>query len=177
MQDSDVFMIWLIGGIVLMILEFLLPGGIVFFLGLGATLVSLLLYFDVIDGWLQAFTAWFIGSTALLFGLRGLVQRIVPAQVEQSRTDEDLDAYSHPAKVTQRIPAGGEGRIDFRGSEWQARNHHDDQDLEAGARVRVVFRDNLTWVVEAFDDRPGNGGTQDDARPGDNTAAGSNAKT
>lgn len=151
MQDYDLFLIWLIGGLVLMILELLIPGGIVFFLGLGATVVSLLLYFDIIDGWLQAFTAWFIGSMALLFGLRGLVQRLIPAQVERSKTDEDLAAYDHPARVTQRIPAGGAGRVEFRGSQWQARNHRDDQDLEIGTQVRLVFRENLTWVVEAVD--------------------------
>lgn len=151
MQGEALFMIWFIGGIVLMVLEFLLPGGIVFFLGLGATLVSLLLYTGLIEGWLQAFTTWFIGSLALLFGLRGVVQKIIPAQVDIGKTDEDLDAYNQVAEVHQRIPANGEGRITFRGSTWAARNHHHDRDLEAGSKVRIVYRDNLVWVVEELD--------------------------
>lgn len=151
MQGDELFMIWFIGGILLMLLEFLVPGGIIFFLGLGATLVSLLLYTGIIDGWLQAFTTWFIGSLALLFGLRGVVQKIIPAQSEKGKTDEDLDAYNQPADVYERIPAGGEGRITFRGSTWAARNHHKDRDLEAGTKVRVVYRDNLVWVVEELD--------------------------
>lgn len=151
MQEYDLFLIWFIGGVVLMVLELLLPGGIVFFLGLGATVVSLLLYTGLIDGWLQAFTAWFIGSMVLLFGMRGVVQKLVPAQSERGKTDEDLDAYNHLAEVHQRIPVGGEGRIAFRGSQWAARNYHPDQPLEAGSTVRIVMRDNLTWVVEATD--------------------------
>ncbi len=148
MEGYDLFTIWLIGGVVLMLLEFLIPGGIVFFLGLGATLVSLLLFGGIIDGWLQAFTTWFIGSLALLFGLRGVVQKFLPAQVEQSKTDEDLDAYNQLAEVFETIPAQGSGRITFRGSTWVARNYHQDRDLPVGTSVRIVYRDNLVWVVE-----------------------------
>lgn len=152
MQDDNIFLIWLIGGMAMMAAELLLPGGIVFFLGLAATLVSLLLYVGLIEGWLQAFTTWFVGSLALFFGLRGVVQRIVPAEVERGKTDEDLDAYNHPAEVVETIPADGEGRIAFRGSTWGARNYHADRDLPAGTPVRIVFRDNLIWVVEAVEE-------------------------
>lgn len=151
MQDFEISSIWLIVGIVLILLELLLPGGIVFFLGLGAVLVSALLYAGLIEGWIQAFTVWFIGSLTLLFALRGVVQKFIPAQVEQGKTDEDLDAYDAIAEVCERIPVNGEGRIAFRGSTWKARNYRDDQCLEVGTRVRIIFRDNLEWVVEAIE--------------------------
>lgn len=149
MKVPDIFMIWLISGAVLMLLEFIVPGGIAFFLGLGAVLVALLLQLGLIDGWLQAFTTWFIGSLALLFGLRGVVQKIMPAHSERGKTDEDLDAYNEIVEVFERIPAKGEGRIAFRGSTWVARNYHADRDLETGSKARIIFRDNLTWMVEA----------------------------
>ncbi|WP_049722198.1 NfeD family protein [Gilvimarinus polysaccharolyticus] len=153
MQEYELSTLWFIAGIVLMVLEILLPGGIVFFLGLGASLVALLLFTGFIDGWIQAFTAWFVGSLLLLFGLRGVVQKLIPAQVERGGTDEDLDAYDQIVEVAETIPPGGEGRIMFRGSTWNAKNYHQDQNqaLEAGTRVRVVFRDNLRWTVEALD--------------------------
>lgn len=151
MQDYDISTIWFISGIVLMVLEFLVPGGIVFFLGLSATIVALLLYIGLIEGWLQAFSVWFIGSLVLLFSLRGVVHKLLPSQRERSKTDEDLDAYNLPAEVVERIPAKGEGRIAFRGSTWVARSVHDDQDLEAETAVRIVYRDNLVWMVEALD--------------------------
>jgi membrane protein implicated in regulation of membrane protease activity len=145
------FMAWLIAGVVLMLLEIVVPGGIAFFLGLSAVLVALFLQLGLLDGWMQAFTTWFIGSIALLLGLRGLVQKILPAEVEKGKTDEDLDAYNQIVEVFERIPAQGQGRIDFRGSTWVARNYHADRDLEKGSKVRIVFRDNLAWVVEAID--------------------------
>lgn len=151
MQNQDLATLWFIGGVVLMVAELLLPGGIIFFLGLGATFVALLLYAGVLEGWLQAFTAWFIGSLVLLFGLRGLVQRIIPAQVNRGKTDEDLDAYGQNAEVCERIPINGTGRIAFRGSTWTAKSHASDQALEAGTPVRIAYRDNLIWVVEPFD--------------------------
>jgi membrane protein implicated in regulation of membrane protease activity len=152
MKGVDIFTVWLTGGLVLMLLEFVVPGGIAFFLGLGAVLVALLLQLGLIDGWLQALTTWFIGSLALLFGLRGVVQKIVPAEVERGRSDEDIDAYNQVVEVCERIPARGEGRVVFRGSTWVARNYHADRDLELGSRVRIIFRDNLVWLVEACED-------------------------
>jgi inner membrane protein len=149
MKGVEISMIWFAGGVVLMLLEFVLPGGIAFFLGLGGLLVALLLQLGLIDGWLQAFTTWFIGSLALLFGLRGVVQKIVPAEVTRGGTDEDLDAYNRIVEVCERIPAKGEGRIAFRGSTWIARNYRGDRDLEPGSKVRIIFRDNLAWMVEA----------------------------
>jgi membrane protein implicated in regulation of membrane protease activity len=145
------FMTWLIGGGVLMLLELVVPGGIAFFLGLGAVLVALLLQLGLVDGWMQAFTTWFIGSLALILGLRGLVQKIFPAEIGKGNTDEDLDAYNQIVEVFERIPAQGQGRIDFRGSTWAARNYHADRDLEKGSRVRIVYRDNLVWIVEAIE--------------------------
>lgn len=160
MDDMEIFTLWFIGGVLLMLLEFIIPGGVIFFLGLGATGVALLLYTGVIEGWLQAFTAWFIGSLALLFGLRGLVQKLIPAHIERGKTDEDLDAYDQQAQVLERIPAGGQGRIEFRGSTWSAKNYHDEQVLEPGTPVRIVFRDNLVWTVEALDGTDLNSGPE-----------------
>ncbi|HEX5056173.1 MAG TPA: NfeD family protein [Gammaproteobacteria bacterium] len=145
------FIAWFVGGVILMLLEFVVPGGVAFFLGLGAVLVGLLLQLGLIESWLQACTTWFIGSLALIFGLRGVVQRIIPAESEKGKTDEDLDAYNQIVEVCERIPAQGEGRIAFRGTTWAARNYHGDRDLEKGGRVRIIFRDNLSWMVEASD--------------------------
>ena len=151
MTGSWLFLAWFIGGVVLMLLEFVVPGGIVFFLGLGATLIALLVHVGIIEGWVDAFTVWFMLSLALLFGLRGVVQKFVPAEVDKANTDEDLDAYNHSADVFESIPANGEGRIMFRGSTWLARNVQKDEALDAGTKVRIVYRENLIWMVEAVD--------------------------
>jgi inner membrane protein len=154
-QLTDLHVIWLIVGVALMALELVVPGGIVFFLGLGAMVVALFVFTGVIDGWMQALTAWFVVSLVFVLGLRNFAQKIIPAEVGRGNTDEDLAAYGQTAVVVERIPANGEGRIDWQGSTWQARNYREDADIEAGTVVRLIFRDNILWLVEARDNEEG----------------------
>ena len=148
MSGSEIAIYWLIGGILLILAEFFVPGGIALFVGLSAVLVGALAWLGVVDGWLPMLFTWFAVSLAMVFGLRGVTQRLVRARVDQGQTDEDLDAYNQVVRVHETIPARGEGRIAFRGTTWVARNVHGDRDLEAGTRVRIVFRENLAWMVE-----------------------------
>ena len=132
----------------MMLAEIVLPGGITFLLGLSACIVSGLLYIKLIDGAIQAFTSWFIGSTIMFFALRSTVTQFLPATVERGSTDEDLDAYDKIIEVVETIPAGGEGRVSFQGTSWVARHYHNDIPCLKGTRVRILFRENLVWIVE-----------------------------
>jgi inner membrane protein len=154
-QLSDPHVIWFIAGAVLMALELVVPGGIVFFLGMGAMFTALLLFTGVLEGWVQALTVWFAASLLFVFGLRGFAQRIIPAQVDKGNTDEDVAAYDQTAVVVERIPATGEGRINYKGTTWRAKNYKEDVDLEPGTLVRLIFRDNILWLVEARDGEEG----------------------
>ena len=140
--------VWFIGGIVLMLLELLLPGGVAFFLGLGAMFIALLLFLGIISSPWYAFMAWLLGSLVLLVGLQGVLRRFRLSTVEQSNTDEDVDAYDQIVEVAQTIPEDGEGRIHFRGTTWRARNYYQDRALPRGSQVRLVFRQDQVWVVE-----------------------------
>ncbi len=143
--------LWLIGGIVLMLLELLMPGGIVFFLGFSAACVGLLFLLGVVHSPVSAFIAWFISSLVLLVGFRGIMQRFAPATLEKANTDEDFDAYNQIVEVAETIPSQGEGRIHFRGTTWRARNYDGEQPLAQGSQARLIFRENLVWIVEAVD--------------------------
>jgi inner membrane protein len=64
--------------------------------------------------------------------------------------DEDLDAFGTIVEVTDSIhPDHTKGRIRLRGSSWYATSVS--EPIEAGARARVVYRDNLVWVVDPYD--------------------------
>jgi membrane-bound ClpP family serine protease len=64
--------------------------------------------------------------------------------------DEDLDAFGTIVEVTESIhPDHSGGRIRLRGSTWKATSVS--EPIEAGARARVVYRDNLVWVVDRHD--------------------------
>ncbi len=135
----------------MMLAEIVLPGGITFLLGLSACFVAGLLYFDLINSAIQAFTTWFIGSIIMLFALRSTVTQFLPAIVEKGNTDEDLDTYDKIIEVVETIPAGGEGRVSFRGTSWVARHYHNDVPCLKGTRVRILFRENLVWIVEQME--------------------------
>jgi inner membrane protein len=64
--------------------------------------------------------------------------------------DEDLDAFGTIVEVVESIdPDHSKGRIQFRGSTWNATSVS--ERIEAGERARVVYRDNLVWVVDPYD--------------------------
>lgn len=141
---------WIGAGIALAVLELVVPGAVLVFLGAAAVIVGLLLMAGLISGIVQAFTAWFIISLVLLFTLRGLVQRFMPGDQSWQSTDEDADAYGLIVDVVETIEKMEQGRINFRDSTWPATCY--EQTLEAGAKARIVTRDNLLWVVEPVDE-------------------------
>lgn len=143
--------VFVVGGLILCALEFILPGGMAFFLGLSALIVSALIYGGVIEGWLPSLTSWFIFSIVLLFSLRSVAYRLMGSHIEKTSTDEDIDAYNQTATVCEEIPTGGTGRIDFRGSSWPAKNFKEGP-IGKGASVRIIMRENLVWVVEPIKD-------------------------
>ena len=71
---------WLVLGVVLTLLELVLPGAVAVFLGFGALAVALALYLGLVEGWISAFTFWFISSLLLLIILRSFLQRICPKE-------------------------------------------------------------------------------------------------
>ena len=143
---------WVVGGVILLLAEIVVPGMVLGFLGAAALMVAGLLWLGVIEGPVAALTTWFIGSIVLLVALRGMFQRLMPGDVEVQSTDEDLDAYGSVVEVAETIPKGETGRIRFHGSTWTAICY--ERTLEAGSRARLVTRDGIGWVVEPMEDGP-----------------------
>lgn len=138
---------WLVLGILLIILELVLPGAVVVFLGLGALLVALALYLGLVEGWLSAFTLWFISSLLLIIVLRSILQRYLPeGEAEVQSTDEDLDAYGAVVEVAEAMSPEQAGRIRFRGTTWPAICY--ECALSPGEKAKIIHRENLLWVVE-----------------------------
>ena len=138
--------IWIIAGIVLAVLELIVPGMVLVFLGMGALLVALLIWMGLIQTWVTSLTAWFIASLALLLVLRSFFQKYMAGDEDRQPTDEDTDAYGEIVDVVEDIGPENEGRIRYRGTTWQAACY--DHSLMAGTKAQIVFRENLIWIVE-----------------------------
>ncbi|WP_417763398.1 NfeD family protein [Shewanella sp.] len=146
MSSNSLFW-WGIAGVLLMLAELIIPGGIVVFLGAACLVVAAALWLGLISGIAQAFTLWFIASIVLLLAFRQVTQRLVGGDSHVDNTDEELDIYNKIAVVKQTIGPGEQlGRVSFQGADWPALG--DGSQIAAGSQVRVVCRDNIALVVE-----------------------------
>jgi membrane protein implicated in regulation of membrane protease activity len=140
--------IWLIAGILLIATELFLPGLVVCFLGAAAIIVAILRWFGLIPGLMESFTVWFVTSIVLLLGLRHFLLKWIPSESSYDLTDEDVIAVGSIVDVVETVSdSGKQGRIRFAGTTWPAITRQGT--LLAGQKARLLYRDNLVWVVES----------------------------
>jgi len=136
---------WMLGGILLLLAEFLTPGAFYqFFFGLGAMAVGLLGALGLelsLPVQLGLFLALSIGSLALL--RKPLRMRFAGGPEEP--VDE---LVGETAVALEEIAAGAAGQVELRGSVWQARNVGDTP-IGKSARCRVTAIHGLTLDVRA----------------------------
>jgi membrane protein implicated in regulation of membrane protease activity len=134
---------WLAGGLLLMVIELATPSGFfVMFFGLGALTVGVLTRFGLAGPlWVEwlLFTGLSLGY-AVLFRDR-LQNRM---QVPQ-RPDAD-SLVGELATPRERILPNAVGRIELRGSTWNARNDSPSA-IEPGQRCRVTRVDGLLVYI------------------------------
>ena len=146
-MENLAFSLWLGSGIFLMAIEFLVPGLVMVFVGLGSLTVVFGMHFGYIDGILQQFTTFFISSIIYLLTLRFLVLRFVPSVTRKENIDEDEEVMGSIVEIVADINSGEFGRVEHSGSSWQARAEGD-QTILKGEQVKIIGRDNITWIVQ-----------------------------
>lgn len=146
-MENLAFSLWLGSGIFLMAVEFLVPGLVMVFVGLGSLTVVFGMHFGYIDGILQQFITFFISSIIYLFTLRFLVLRFVPSVTRKENIDEDEEVMGSIVEIVADINSGELGRVEHSGSSWQARAEGD-QTILKGEQVKIIGRDNITWIVQ-----------------------------
>lgn len=139
---------WLILGLVLILAEIILPGGIAFFIGLGATFVAGLYFLGLIADPLTGFTVWFLLSITFLFTLKGLVDKFLPNTETRGNTDEDLDAFGTEVEVLSPVSFASEGRVRYQGTSWPAKSRREETRFTEGDKAVLIFRDNMTWLID-----------------------------
>ena len=138
---------WLLFGAICIFLEFILPGGIISFLGLAAIFVGALMYFGVITSLVHAFISFFILSLVLILLLRSFFMKYFEGDSRVQNVDEDLDSIGSIVEVVEDIYPHKEGRVRFRDTSWQARS---DDELLVGSKAIITERDESCWVVKAI---------------------------
>jgi len=128
-------------------IEFLVPGLVMVFVGLGALTVALGMHLGYIDEIVQQFITFFISSIIYLLTLRFLVLRFVPSVTRKENIDEDEEVIGSIVELVADINSGEFGRVEHSGSTWQARAEGD-QTILKGEQVKIIGRDNITWIVQ-----------------------------
>ena len=147
MVFSNPVLVWAIIGLILMLAELVIPGGIVVLLGAACLVVAGALRIGLVEGVVQSMTLWFISAIVLLLTFRQVTQKLVGGDSHVDNTDEELDIYNQIARVKQAIgPGQTTGRVEFQGSEWPALG--DGSIIAVGTEVRIICRENIALVVE-----------------------------
>lgn len=143
-------LVWLATGLLLMASELFLPGMVTVFLGASAVAVAILRFVGVVSDLPMSFLAWMVLSIVSVVGLRGALRRYFPPDESRGQTDEDLAAFGAIVDVVEDCGEGDSeapsGRIRFQGSTWPAMSASGV--VKRGQKARLVYRENLTWVVE-----------------------------
>lgn len=138
--------IWFVVGVVMLILEFALPGLIIFFFGVGACLVGILcLIFDIsLNAQLLIFI---LSSIILLITLRKWLKTVFTGRVKsRGETDPQLKEFvGESAVVIENIGPKKKGKVELHGTNWLAEA---DVEIQKGAMVEIVGKENITLKVK-----------------------------
>lgn len=148
-MDADLITwIFLGGGALLMLLELVLPGGVAFFLGFSGLAVGVLRLFGLIAGPGLSVAVWLILSVVLTIAIRPFIKKYFKPESYTKYADEDYEAMDQIVEVVEDVTdLDNSGTIRFDGTIWRARSI--DGTIKAGEKVKIRFRENTTWIVEA----------------------------
>jgi len=146
----DPVLIWFVVGLAFILSEFLMPGVILLFFGIGAWLTALAVKLGLAPGWTIQLLIFSVSSVLMLLILRrwfrsrffGNVGRVLGPE-------DDLDDLAgQVVKVTATIAAHQAGEVEYRGATWQARG---ETEMVAGTSAIVVRTEGIALIVRPGD--------------------------
>ena len=143
----DQWLIWMIAGTVMVLLEFILPGGIIVFLGMAAMIVGGSVYMEWITSITSALLTWFISSIFLMIFLRSIFIKYFEGDTKVQNVDEDTDLIGSLVEVVEDVLPHREGRVKFRDSTWVARS---DEELGKSSKAIVSGRDGNKLIIKSL---------------------------
>ncbi len=140
--------IWFLIGLVLLIMEFVSPGLIIAFFGVGAWIVALVCLITDI-GINTQLIIFIIASVLSLLCLRKWLKGIFMGHsVLKQNLKENLDEFvGQKAVVKEKIVSKAGGKVEFHGTNWLAQA---DEEIAEGVMVQIISKDNITLKVKTF---------------------------
>lgn len=144
-MNAEPYVLWFLAGLLLVLLEFVAPGVIIVFIGLGAWAASLTTWLGWTTSPASQMTVFAVASIVFLVGLRnvckdwfmGLSTAGDARQAEEEFIDKEV-------RVIAAITEERAGKVEFKGASWNARST---TTLNAGDLAVIVSRDGLLLTV------------------------------
>ncbi|MBN1127465.1 MAG: NfeD family protein [Chitinispirillaceae bacterium] len=134
---------WIIAGVFMLLSEALTPGGFyLLFIGIAAVItgaVNPLIH----TAWVEIVLFAALSTLSIALMRKPLVERVRKA-TPQSDVPEFI---GETARAVSGIPAGREGKVEVRGSVWQARNGGV-TDIAQNSLCVIAAREGLSFVVK-----------------------------
>lgn len=141
--------IWAMVGLILLLMEFMLPGLIIFFFGVGAWIVAATCFFiDDVSVNIQIII-FIVSSLVLLLALRKWLRSVFVGHTysKQAGTQDINDSVGEKVTVTKTINPPQTGAVELHGVKWNAAA---ETTIEAGQLAEITGQDNLTLTVKSL---------------------------
>lgn len=139
---------WLVTGAVLVLLELVIPGAVLGFVGGAAMLTAVLIHFGHVSGFVNIMLTFFISSIFFVLVLRTALLKLYPSHSTVENTDELKDAVGRIVEVTETITPYKRGRIKYSEAGWEAQS---ESEIEAGEQAIIENRDGNCWIVKPLE--------------------------
>ena len=136
--------IWFIIGFIFFLLEFVIPGLILFFFAVGAWIVALLSLFIDLSFNLQLMI-FVTSSVVTIFLLRKWVKKMLYGNKRSTELLED-EFLGKIARSETAISPGNNGKVNFKGTSWQAAS---EDFIDAGENVTIVGNESILLIVKS----------------------------
>lgn len=137
-------LLWFILGLILFLLELVIPGFFIFFFGLGAWAAALAcLIWD--PGVNLQIIIFAVVSVATLVALRKMIQKKFFYVKEEDAQKVEDEFTGREAIVVEDILPGTTGKVEFKGTNWKAESK---TELKAGSRAIITGKEDFKLIVE-----------------------------
>jgi inner membrane protein len=135
---------WFILGLVLFLLELVMPGFVIFFFGLGAWFTALICLIGHPGNNLQI-VIFAISSLLLLIALRRMIQKKFFFN-RGSQSEEVEDEFTGKEAIAMNDFGGiKHGKVEFKGTTWTAESV---SEIKTGQRVTIIEKNSFKLIVE-----------------------------
>ncbi len=139
--------LWFLIGVILLVMELMVPGLIIFFFGLGACFTAAICYFYPTITLNMQIILFLIASIVFLVCLRWWLRKIFSGLTATKKElgEHRSEFIGEKATVIEAIAPGRRGKVEFHGTDWQAEA---ERTIEPGTVVEIIGQDNIVLKVQ-----------------------------